>query len=450
MSRQFDKLKATFEKFYPRYKSWVKENSTDLSYHKFEDCIFTMQEASILLLEFADTIKIVLENKEQCLKYVSGDEMAAVNANLNDLLHAATENNYDYFAKRIGELIPCMRPFHLLSMEKMDKKRYREVSDMDKTLREIEILQKAITNTANKVKSDSENMHNLIESITEKNKKLDKFINEYDRQMNKMSDLATKHKNINDDANRLNNYMGQIDNILNGANEQKSKIDSFVNLIQEREEKITSQNVATEAHEEKLKDFSEKYNLNMGEAKKLIDEAHEALNLSTARGLGKAFLTRQKKLADRNVKKTWLWGGGLAVACAVGVGIVIIFLGKEDDAISSIVARTLIMMIFIAVAVFCSKQYAKNRSLEEDYAYKVALVASYPGLAKEFEYAEEMRKEYVVKLLGEVLQDPQRARHDNESLADTHPVIAELKKIVENVKTKIDESKKDKAKPPNP
>ncbi|MGU9952171.1 MAG: hypothetical protein ACNYPH_07755 [Gammaproteobacteria bacterium WSBS_2016_MAG_OTU1] len=150
---------------------------------------------------------------------------------------------------------------------------------------------------------------------------------------------------------------------------------------------------------------------------------------------------RQKKLADLEIALLWLWGGGLAVVCAVGIGMVIIFLGKDDDAISSIVARTLIMMIFIAVAVFCSKQYAKNRTLEEDYAYKVALVASYPGLAKEFKYAEEMRKEYVVKLLGEILQDPQRARHDNESLADTHPVIAELKKFMKKNETKIDESK---------
>ena len=438
MSLNFDILTDTFERFYPEYKSWVEENSANFPTGQIYHGAFTMPEASMLLLEFAETIKIVLEDKEQCLKYVSRDEIIAINTDLDNLLMAATQNNYTYFAASVSKLIPNMRPFHFLAMEKMDEKRYREVSDMSKTSSEIKMLQEVITNAANKAKSDSENLHNLIESTTERNKKFDELINKDKQEIN---NVETLHKNAIDRANWIDQYVDKIENILNGANEQKSKIDSFVNLIQEREEKITSQNVATEAYEEKLKDFSEKYNLNMGEAKKLIDEAHEALNLSTARGLGKAFLTRQKKLADRKVKKTWLWGGGLAVVCAVGIGMIIIFWGKDDDAISSIVARTLIMMIFIAVAVFCSKQYAKNRTLEEDYAYKVALVASYPGLAKEFKDAEEMRKEYVVKLLGEILQDPQRARHDNESLADTHPVIAELKKFMKKNETKIDESK---------
>ncbi len=435
MSDQFDKLKGISEKEYPEYKSWVEENSANFPPHKIGNGAFTMQEASDLLLEFFETIKIVLENKEQCLKHVNSDELSLIHVKFVDILNVirsdASIDVYDRVANRVEKFIPYMRPFHFLFMEKMDEKRYREINNMDKTLREIKTLQEVITSTANKAKSDSENMRELIESTNKKDEEVNNLMDENIQKVNNVTDM---HAQTSD-------YLNQIKDVLNSANEQKLKIDGFVNLIQERDKDIASQKAATEAYEEKLKDFSDKYNLNMEAAKKLIDEANEALNLSTARGLGKAFLTRQKKLADRNVKKTWLWGGGVAVACAVGIGIVIILLGKDDDAISNIVARTLIMMIFIAVAVFCSKQYAKNRTLEEDYAYKVALVASYPGLAKEFKDAEEMRKEYVVKLLGEILQDPQRARHDKESLIDSHPLMAELKKFMKKNETKIDESK---------
>ncbi len=416
MSDQFDKLKGSFEVFYPRYKSWVEENLAIFPIGKIGTSVFTMQEASALLLEFSETIKIVLEDKEQCLKYIGEDELAAVNANLNDLLHMALDNNHSYFVAMIGNLILCMRPFHLLSMEKMDKKRYREVSNMDKTLSEIKTLQEVITSTVNKAKLDSEKVRELIESTNKKDKEVNSLI---DENIQKVDDVTNKHE-------QTNKYLYQINDILNSANSQKSKIDGFVNLIQEREEKITSQNVATETYEEKLKEFSEKHDLNMAEARKLIEEAHEALNLSTAIGLGKAFYTRQQKLERWWIKLAWLAMGISAVSIAVSIGYTFL---EKDLNIEAVVGRSLLMTVLVAVAAFFSRQYSRNRVLEEDYAYKVALVASYPGIATEFKDAEE-RKEYVVKLLDEILQDPQRVRHDKESLEEGYSLFMKFKNFL--------------------
>ena len=462
MSVPFDKLKETFEKFYPEYQSWVEANSDRFSPYKIGQGAFTMQEATVLLLEFSETIKIALKDEEQCLKHVSGQELNEINgelsAILNDIWRDLSPNDYGDFAGRIDRLIPYMRLFQFLSMEKMDEKRAHEIRHIDKNLSEIKRLQKSVNNIVNKVKSDSEDLRNLIESATEKNKQFDELFNERNNELNelfneknteldelinennqKMKILEALHIKANDYANQLNNYVGQIDNILKGANTQKSKIDEFVDLIQKREKNIDSQNVATEEYEAKLKDFSEKHESNMQEAESLIQKSREALKFSTASGLSAAFQVRQEKLEDKKVKRAWLIGGGIAVAGAIVIGVIIILFGK-DTTIPNVIARTFIMMILIAVAIFCSRQYAKNRSFEEDYAYKATLVKSFPGLDEAFEQVG-LRKEYADKLLDEILQDPQRARHDKESLIDSHPLIAELKKFLKNNETKTDKPK---------
>ncbi len=380
MSEQFDQFKETLEKFYPEYKSWVEENGANFPPDKIGNGAFTMQEASDLLLEFCESMNIVLEDQEQSLKHVTTSEVSVMHACLSGMLATAKKGlstgNYTDFTNKIDDLIPYIRIVKFLSMEWIDKN----------------------------------------------NKK--------------MRELARSHDNAHQ-------YTQQIKDVLNSANEHKATIDSFVDLIQKREEKITSQNVATEAYEEKLRDFSDEqiaklkyfsaeHQSRIVQADILIQKSHKALNLSTANALSGAFQTRQEKLEDKKVKKTWLIAGGTAVACAIIIGIYTLF--DKDITIANVAARTFLMTILIGVAVFCSKQYAKNRSFEEDYAYKVALAASLPGIAEECEKAE-LRKEYVGKLLDEILQDPQRARHDKESLVDSHPLMAGLKKFMKKNET---------------
>ncbi|MGU9952170.1 MAG: hypothetical protein ACNYPH_07750 [Gammaproteobacteria bacterium WSBS_2016_MAG_OTU1] len=261
MSTSFDELKGTFEAFYPEYISWVEGNSANLPPDKVGDNVFNAQDASNLLLDFAEIIKLVLKDKDQCIKHVSSSELSVIkkfSTILNAVNSEDASDDYNEFASSVEELIPLMRPFQFLSMEKMDEKRYREISDMGKTLSDIRKTQMSVTSTAKKVESGSEDMRNLIEVTNKKNKELDGLIGENNQKMN---NLTTMHA-------QTNKYLNQVNDILNSANSQKSKIDGFVNLIQEREEKIISQNVATEEHEEKLKS-AEKYNCSLG-SKKLM------------------------------------------------------------------------------------------------------------------------------------------------------------------------------------
>ncbi len=439
MSGHFDGLKEMHKTFYPEYKSWMKENYANFPLEKIGNGVFTTQEASDLLLEFAETIKIVLEDKEQCLKYVSSGELSIISGNFPGILDAAKNEAYSDFANNVEGMIPHMRPFQFLSMEKMDKKRYREISDMDKTLSGIRETQISATSNVKKVLSDSEKVRKLIELTNQQNEELKSLIDDNNQKTNNVAGL---HAQTND-------YLNQIIGVLNSANEHKAVIDGFVNLIQEREENIISQNAVTKAYETKLanfsaeqqvklNDFTEKCRSSMEKAESLIKKSHEALNLSTANGLSKAFYTRQEKLENKQVKQAWLIAGGVAVVLAISIGIYTFF--DKDITIANVAARTLLMTILIGVAVFCSKQYAKNRILEEDYAYKVALAASMPGIAEECEKAG-LRKEYVVKLLDEILQDPQRARHDKESSEDNYFSVAEVQKNMKNVATKTDEAK---------
>ncbi len=379
MSARFDSLKRTFEAFYPEYKFWVEENYAKFPSEKIGNGAFTMQEANTLLYEFSETMDIVLKDKERYLEYASEFELNSICTGLFGMLDAAkngvSSGDYTDFANRINGLIPHIRRFQFIQVENTYEKLGR--------------------------------LKNVLD-----------YANNQERQ-------------INDHANQINDAFVRI-------SKQKPTIDELVNLIQECEGKLKNFSIE---HQEKLKYFSEKYELSMNEVESLIKKSHEALNLSTANKLSGAFNARQKKLGGIVVKGGWLLGGGLAVAAAVWIGYT--FFDKDTDVyfidnIENVVLRTLLMTISIGVAVFCSKQYARNRVLEEDYAYKVALAASFPGLDEAFEQAG-LRQDYARKLLEEILQDPQRARHHKESLVDNHLLMAELKKFLKSVANKKDE-----------
>lgn len=72
-----------------------------------------------------------------------------------------------------------------------------------------------------------------------------------------------------------------------------------------------------------------------------------------------------------------------------------------------------------AAAWFCSSQYLKQKTLIEDYGYKLVLAQSLVGFSEEFlKYKDdesEAYKVYVEKVLNQLLQDPLRSRDKNGS-----------------------------------
>ena len=214
------------------------------------------------------------------------------------------------------------------------------------------------------------------------------------------------------------------------ARAMKDKIDQCSSLLQSMEKKIAAQEAATDEYKTKLTELSTTaaeaeatrdkehkkeqaaffadYASSMKDAQKLIDSAGKALQLATAYELGSAFMAKEAKSGDRRVKKAWLGLGLAAVVVAIGLGVWVVL---DSSNVSVVVAlmRSLMMFVAIGVAVFAGNQFAKNKAIEEDYAYKAALVNSYPGFASEL-VDDEARKEYTSKLLAEILQDPQRVR----------------------------------------
>ena len=212
------------------------------------------------------------------------------------------------------------------------------------------------------------------------------------------------------------------------ARAMKDSIDRHSSLLEGMDKKIAAQEAATDEYKTKLAElsataeaaetardeerkkelaeFSANCASSMKNAQKLIDSAKEALHLATAYELGAAFMAKEAKSGDRQVKWAWLSLGLVAVVVAIYLGLWLLI---QELSVASVLARSLVMFVVIGVALFAGNQFAKNKAIEEDYAYKAALVNSYPGFANKIG-DDDSRKEYTRKLLAEILQDPQRVR----------------------------------------
>ena len=72
----------------------------------------------------------------------------------------------------------------------------------------------------------------------------------------------------------------------------------------------------------------------------------------------------------------------------------------------------------LAGAMFCARQYVKQKNLIEDYAYKTVLAKSIVAFSEELRQGESNNySEYISVMLKEIHQDPLRTRgkeKDNE------------------------------------
>ncbi|MEG0725835.1 MAG: hypothetical protein RR485_07325, partial [Mucinivorans sp.] len=105
--------------------------------------------------------------------------------------------------------------------------------------------------------------------------------------------------------------------------------------------------------------------------------------------------------------------------------------------IPAMIGRLSMIPFTLLGALFCARQYVKQKNIIEDYAYKTVLSKSIVAFSEELRMKDEKGyTEYISTVLKEIHQDPLRKRDkekDDVSLKDSKGMIQKIIELIGTV-----------------
>ena len=418
----FDNFKNQIAEAQEFFASFIQNAS--FPSEKKESRLFTAQEATVIMNEFINILASATEDKDQFIRRVGIQEISGMSSAISHMLTVGENGEFDSFVTQVEKLIPSIRTVNESFRKSSDNARYQQIVNMEKTLSEMNQQKRGIDKI-------SRTMNLRVTQIDEAHNKVANKITELEGQNTQSQTLLS---DFNDHLKNAKQHEETIKDLLEQSNNHLPSIKEAVTLAQQQKEAIGSRDAEANEYREKMNALATRHETTINnhqkeneegrketqdslkEAKNLITQAEYALQTGIGAGLSDVFIARRDRAAEFWPKCFWIVLLLSFSGCAIYVGHETIT-SQSDISESFVLARTLILFIAMAVAGFAAKQYAKNKTIEEDYSYKSALVGSFPGFIKELNKSSpEHRDTYVNKLLNELLQDPQRDRSQNNEL----------------------------------
>ena len=255
-----------------------------------------------------------------------------------------------------------------------------------------------------------------LEAITKKFEELEEKIEEVEEVKTEIVTNSENLKTINAGLLKVKEEADEnLESIVESYNEVKSNekvINSFAQKVQERDNRLGELQQLTEENKKKLNDYNVERIKILDDAKKLIESAKQALNYNTASGISASFQTQLKNAKKWYFSVFWIVGALTFIGIAIGLGIWI--LTDKTDELHIIIGRIALIPLPIIAAIFCSNQYVKQKTIIEDYAYKMVLAQSIVGFSEQLKKdPSEDKGEYIHYMkvaLEEIHKDPLRKR----------------------------------------
>ena len=384
-------------------------------------------------------VSYLVNAHEQFIKISTQSERTSLLANLKNLYAAIDSQQTHTIATRVDEIKISLRKYNL----RFHKGRYVEFED------EIDNLRKLATSLEDDIKGvkdkiqDSQLTHSEIVSekekydlelaeLTEKKNALINAITEFEKAQNRINTLSTQAE---ESSTNINKKQESIE-------ASESTINEFVKEIKSRSKELEEQSAQTKAYEQKLNEFTNRHNSSLSDAESLIKSAREALQYSTAKGMSEAFQTQYNAAKNGWVIFGWISGAIIFVILTIAIGVWIV-VGSEQSTsanginITSLIGRISMIPLTLTGAMFCARQYVKQKNIIEDYAYKTVLTKSIVAFSEEFK-GKEQYSQYIETVLREIHQDPLRQRgkdkEKDKDEVDLKGVIGLLEKTIELAK----------------
>jgi hypothetical protein len=303
----------------------------------------------------------------------------------------------------------------------------------EEELKEVRKIKSKIVAEEKKVLQNSSNYEiNSAKILTE--------IEDLVEQKTKLINESTQLQTVLQSSNRLEVEIREQARLVGESStnlkSNEKLIDSFANKVQEKDNRLTELEQEIHKQKEKILVYEEERKKILSEAKDLIESAKLALNYKTAEGISASFNSRFDEAKSKWRYYPWLIGSAISMLTAIALGLVITYTTSDS---MWFLARISLIPLPIISAIFCAKQYSKQKNIIEDYAYKMVLAKAIVGFSEQLKKnGSDDNSEYVHYIktsLEEIHKDPLRKRDrekkSNELNLDNIIEIAEkIKKLV--------------------
>ena len=301
-----------------------------------------------------------------------------------------------------------------------------ELKEVRKIKSKIVAEEKKVLQNSSNYEINSAKILSEIEDLVEQKTKL----------INESTQLQTVLQSSNNLEIEIREQARLVSESSTNIKSNEKLIDSFANKVHEKDNRLTELEQEIIKQQNKILEYENERAKILKEAKELIDSSKLALNYKTAEGISASFNTRFSEASSKWRYYPWLIGGSLSILAAIALGIVILYTTKGTG---MILGRISLIPLPIISAIFCAKQYTKQKNLIEDYAYKMVLAKAIVGFSEQLKKnGSDDNSEYVHYIktsLEEIHKDPLRKRDrekkSNELNLDNIIEIAEkIKKLV--------------------
>lgn len=423
------------------FRKTMKENNSELDKALYgSESEYSLNALYAGIKNIYTDIKFLTSNECYYIKYSTYDERQKLNSHLSNLYSYIQNDNYSQIAAQIDYIKSLLRGYNL----RTDKKRLIAFDNaLDELTRKAVGLEDQLQKSKQIVEGLEINAKNGTTSNEEIQSKLEEVSAKTDEYNTLVDDMAKLKDKIEDMASDVESNLQSSSSSLSAIKSNQSTIKEFTNKIDEREEELVKQAKVTDEYEQKLTQYSTEHQSILDEAKDLIDKAKQALSYSTAEGLSASFDSHYKRLDGWRL---WIWmvAAGLLIIAAACIGIWLISGAVPSDGNINhmwiqIAGKLSMIPLLVTAAVFCARQFSKQKTLLEDYGYKLTLAKSMVAFSEELRDKDpEKYKDYLTKVLEEIHQDPLRVRpkevEDSEAI-DTSVLnrINELASIITKI-----------------
>lgn len=293
-----------------------------------------------------------------------------------------------------------------------------------------------------------ERLNNIYTKVEETVESLTNLLATKEIELGKISDslesiLANKEESdnvklqINSKKSLVDDLSSSIETIRNSLKEESQR------LILSLNEKISELNELIEQNNQN-KENIDNWISNLDKIRTDTENANvklqELLNPAIAKNLLMTFKSRKTQLFYAKV--VWaIASGGTAWLLFYFTSIIFVIPEGEKLDLSQTLAAAIRILPFLVLLYFCLRQFTKNRTLEEEYAFRESIATSLMSYAEQITNNPDSKDELIRETVGRLYTSPlatlKRPLIKKESQSEPDKVLDKITELVKEIKSSL-------------